>query len=108
MAALADRLLVVGGNDGTSFLAVAECYEPHLNRWINIASLNKLRAGVGVASLHGLLYVVGGNDGTSRLDSVERYDPEDGQWEVSARVGLEYSKVAFRRTQNFGARLGCS
>ena len=73
---------MVGGNDGSTFLSVAESYEPHLNRWLNISTLQKPRAGIGAASLNGYLYVCGGNDGTSRLDSVERYDPKNDSWQV--------------------------
>jgi hypothetical protein len=48
---LNEKLFVVGGNDGSAFLCVAEYYDPHLNRWTLLPSLNEPRAGIGTAVL---------------------------------------------------------
>ena len=52
-------LYAVGGNDGAASLDSCERYDPHLNKWTVMASMNKRRAGAGCAELEGVLYVVG-------------------------------------------------
>ena len=47
-------------------------YDPHTNKWTEVAPMAKRRAGVGLASLNGYLYAVGGFDDASPLDTVER------------------------------------
>ena len=49
----------MGGNDGAASLDSCERYDPHLNKWTVMASMNKRRAGAGCAELEGVLYVVG-------------------------------------------------
>lgn len=48
-------------------------YDPHINKWTEVAPMAKRRAGVGVVALNGYLYAVGGFDDASPLDTVERY-----------------------------------
>ena len=48
-------------------------YDPHVNKWTEVAPMSKRRAGVGVVALNGYLYAVGGFDDASPLDTVERY-----------------------------------
>ena len=52
-------LYAIGGNDGAASLDTCERYDPHLNKWVMMAPMNKRRAGAGVAELNGQLYVVG-------------------------------------------------
>ena len=47
-------------------------YDPHTNKWTEVAPMAKRRAGVGLAALNGFLYAVGGFDDASPLDTVER------------------------------------
>ena len=47
-------------------------YDPKMNRWTNVSSMNTRRLGVAVSVLNNHLYVVGGSDGTTPLNSVER------------------------------------
>lgn len=49
-------------------------YDPHVNKWTEVAPMAKRRAGVGVVALNGYLYAVGGFDDASPLDTVERYN----------------------------------
>lgn len=54
---------------------VAQCphrYDPHINKWMEVAPMAKRRAGVGLAALNGYLYAVGGFDDASPLETVER------------------------------------
>ena len=53
------HMYAMGGNDGATSLESCERYDPHLNKWILIAPMNKRRAGAGVAELNGKLYMIG-------------------------------------------------
>lgn len=53
------HLYAIGGNDGVSSLNKCERYDPFVNKWTNIACMNRHRAGAGVAVLDGFIYVVG-------------------------------------------------
>ncbi len=73
MASLGRYLYAAGGNDGNSSLKTVERYDPHVNKWTEVSSMDKRRAGVGLAALNGYLYAAGGFDDASPLDTVERY-----------------------------------
>lgn len=49
----------MGGNDGTSSLDRCEKYDPIMNKWTSIASMERPRAGAGLTVLEGFVYVVG-------------------------------------------------
>ena len=72
MAPLGKYLYAAGGNDGSASLQSVERYDPHINKWSEVAPMAKRRAGVGLAALNGHLYAVGGFDDASPLDTVER------------------------------------
>ena len=56
-----------------TFCHIRHCrYDPHVNKWTEVAPMSKRRAGVGVVALNGYLYAVGGFDDASPLDTVER------------------------------------
>ena len=44
-------------------------YDPQINRWTKVPSMNTRRLGVGVAVVNGFLYAVGGSDGTTPLNT---------------------------------------
>lgn len=80
VAVLNDRLYVLGGSDSAVSLALAEVYNPALDRWKGIAAMNSPRSGLGVVVLDGLIYAVGGYDGTSNLNTMESYSATDDEW----------------------------
>ena len=57
---LPGKLYAVGGRDGTSCLATAECYDPETGVWTAINPMTMKRGGVAVAVIGDLLYAVGG------------------------------------------------
>ena len=73
---------------GSSF---AYRYDPDLDRWQKIASMNSRRIGVGAAVVNRLLYAVGGFDGQNRLCSVELYNPEKDEWNYVAPMNTTRS-----------------
>lgn len=80
VTSLRKLLYVVGGYDGVTDLASAECYNPLTNKWSNITPMGTKRSCLGICAFDGLLYVCGGYDGASCLSSMERYDPLTGVW----------------------------
>ena len=72
MSSLSKLLYAAGGNDGSASLQTVERYDPHVNKWTEVAPMAKRRAGVGLVALNGYLYAVGGFDDASPLDTVER------------------------------------
>ena len=86
VATLGDRIFVIGGNDGVSFLNSIECYDPHTNRWTQLAPMSRPRAGIGATALDGRIYAIGGFDGAQRLDIVEMYDPRMNVWSEVASL----------------------
>lgn len=67
-------------------LNTAECFDPRVAEWRDIAPMSIRRSSVGVGVLGGLLFAVGGYDGASRqcLSSVEVYDPKTDEWRPCA------------------------
>lgn len=80
------RIYVVGGRDGNIGLREVESFDPHTNRWIQCASMQKRRDNVAVAACNGFLYAIGGHDllrankAGVRHEDGERYDPRSNQW----------------------------
>ena len=74
------RVLVAGGNNGSSVVASVEIYG--VNGAFSVAaSMHAARAGAACATLQdGRVFVAGGNDGTSALRSAEIYDPAMDAW----------------------------
>ena len=66
---LSGYLYAVGGHDGIIYLKTVERYNPVINEWTYVASMEARRGGVGVATLGGCLYATGGYDGTSNLST---------------------------------------
>lgn len=56
-------------------MASGERYDPALNQWEMISSMNRQRSDASAASLRGKVYIAGGFTGTEVLISVETYDP---------------------------------
>ncbi|XP_063165444.1 kelch-like protein 42 [Candoia aspera] len=76
-AALDNYLFVAGGHrPGSQEIAAAHRYNPWLNEWRPLASLNQPRANFKLLAVSGKLYAVGGQS----LSSVECYDPEQDWW----------------------------
>ena len=86
VAELGDRIFVIGGNDGNTFLDSTECYDPRTDRWTMLAPMSLARAGIGAAALDGRIYAIGGFDGTQRLDVVEMFEPRMNSWLEAASL----------------------
>jgi hypothetical protein len=78
---VADRLYVIGGQDGEQELSLCEYYEPGENAWFDCPAMETPRAFAGAAPLaNRFLYLFGGvSDGQFSLAEV--LDVKTNQWE---------------------------
>ncbi|KAF7248296.1 Kelch-like protein 42 [Varanus komodoensis] len=76
-AVLDNYLFLVGGYRITSQeIAAAHCYNPCLNEWSQMASMNQKRSNFKLLAVSGKLYAIGGQS----LSNVECYNPEHDWW----------------------------
>ena len=76
-------MLVAGGSGGSGYLNSAELYDPSLNTWTPISSMNTARLGHTATILtNGKVLVAGGLDASDavHLNSSELYDPSLNTW----------------------------
>lgn len=55
----------VGGFNGSLRVRTVDCYDPMMDRWTSVSSMQDRRSTLGAAVLNGLLYAVGGFDGST-------------------------------------------
>lgn len=73
------RVLVVGGDNGTAYLASAEIYDPADQRWTPAGTMSRRRSGPTVTLLgDGRVLVAGGNG--PETGTAELFDPDTGAW----------------------------
>lgn len=58
------KLYAVGGNEGSSYFANNEEYDPVTNTWLSRASMPTARSQLAVGVINGKLYAVGGYNGS--------------------------------------------
>jgi hypothetical protein len=80
VAAPNGKLYAIGGQNGATFPAAVEEYDPATNAWATRAALPTPRYGLAaVAVASGKLYAIGGFNG-GPLATVEAYDPATNTW----------------------------
>lgn len=55
----------VGGFNGSLRVRTVDCYDPMMDHWTSVSSMQDRRSTLGAAVLNGLLYAVGGFDGST-------------------------------------------
>jgi len=68
--ALGGKVYICGGFDGASSLNSVEMYDPEMDEWTMVSSMEKHRSASGVVVLDSQIYAIGGHDGLSIFDSV--------------------------------------
>ncbi|NXO03704.1 KLH42 protein, partial [Rhinopomastus cyanomelas] len=82
-AMLDNYLFIVGGYRITSQeISAAHCYNPCLNEWSQLASMNQKRSNFKLLAANGKLYAIGGQS----LSNVECYNPENDWWSFVASM----------------------
>jgi hypothetical protein len=69
-----------------NFLNTVERYDPELNQWEYVSSMNVKRSRMALVTCNSKLYAIGGYDGSSHLNSAEVYDPEKDKWTLIASM----------------------
>ncbi|XP_066903473.1 kelch-like protein 5 isoform X2 [Halyomorpha halys] len=95
VAALGQKLFVVGGRDGLKTLNSIDFLDLDAKLWLSITPMSTCRHGLGVTTMepNGPLYAVGGHDGWSYLNTVERWDPDTGEWSYIKSMNSPRSTV---------------
>ncbi len=70
--ALNGELYVIGGNNGTNYVANVQVYDPHKNKWKTLASLPSAIGFSGGAVAYGLVFMEGGYSGAGS-DATNQY-----------------------------------
>ncbi|XP_017586018.1 PREDICTED: kelch-like protein 42 [Corvus brachyrhynchos] len=63
-------------------ISAAHCYNPCLNEWSQLASMNQKRSNFKLLAVSGKLYAIGGQS----LSNVECYNPENDWWNFVASM----------------------
>uniref|UniRef100_A0A8C5ETV8 BACK domain-containing protein n=1 Tax=Gouania willdenowi TaxID=441366 RepID=A0A8C5ETV8_GOUWI len=80
-------IYAMGGyrDDGTS-LRTAERYQPNINQWTFIASMNEERIRASCTTLNNKIYICGGRSNRV-LNTAEYYNPDTNQWTLITPMG---------------------
>lgn len=83
-AMLDNYLFIIGGYRITTSqeISAAHCYNPCLNEWSQLASMNQKRSNFKLLAVSGKLYAIGGQS----LSNVECYNPENDWWNFVASM----------------------
>uniref|UniRef100_A0A8C5GWD2 Kelch like family member 10 n=1 Tax=Gouania willdenowi TaxID=441366 RepID=A0A8C5GWD2_GOUWI len=73
-------------DDGTS-LRTAERYQPDINQWTFIASMNEGRSYASCTTLNNKIYICGGWNNYRALNTAEYYNPDTNQWTLITPMG---------------------
>lgn len=80
VAALNQKIFVIGGERGSQILANGEVYDPQNDSWLQISPMITPRCEFGLCTLGGTLMAVGGWVGIDIGGSMESYDPVKDVW----------------------------
>uniref|UniRef100_A0A8C5DSI7 Kelch like family member 10 n=1 Tax=Gouania willdenowi TaxID=441366 RepID=A0A8C5DSI7_GOUWI len=73
-------------DDGT-LLRTAERYQPNINQWTFIASMNEERISASCSTLNNKIYICGGWNNIRSLNTAEYYNPDTNQWTLITPMG---------------------
>jgi hypothetical protein len=62
-----DKILALGGHDGTTRHSSVEVFDPESNQWSGFPSMNSRRSDLAVVTYKGKVYAIGGFTGEVRL-----------------------------------------
>lgn len=80
VAVINDKIYVAGGNGPNLNQTELEVYDPTLNMWTQLASMNVPRNHTAGGVINGKFYVVGGRPGDTAARALEVYDPQANRW----------------------------
>ncbi|GMY08322.1 kelch-like protein 28 [Fagus crenata] len=77
---LDEKVLIVGGYDGSFWLSTLDCYSPSCDLKESLSPMNFVRSHASAAKLKGEVYLFGGVNDKIWYDTVESYNPISNQW----------------------------
>src|SRR4030095_10263742 len=89
-----DKIYVAGGTGGAMIGNELEVYDPAMNSWTILPSMNFPRNHTAGAVINGKLYVVGGRDSPNAATALEVYDPGTNAWAILAPMPTGRSGIA--------------
>lgn len=94
----ADKVLVMGGNNGSNYHASAEVYDPAPKAWSSAAPMASARSSLTATRLlSGKVLVAGGYNGSAAVSSAEVYDPATNTWSSTGPMAsARYAHTATR------------
>src|SRR6266436_355481 len=94
-------LYVIGGGNSGVALSDLQRYDPVLDAWATLTSMNTARAGAAAAVIDDGIFVIGGRQSTSGpcsggpyLTTVEKYDIDTDTWSAVAQLPSARSDLA--------------
>jgi N-acetylneuraminic acid mutarotase len=75
IAVLNNKIYLIGGYNGTSYIATVEMYDPSIDKWSTMPDMPMSRAPAA-AVYNNKIYVIGGGD----IGTVQEYDPGANTW----------------------------
>ena len=95
MAAVKNKVCVIGGHSGYSSLSDMECYSTLTKKWSDMPSMAVERRAHAVATLDEEIYAIAGyTEGIDRLDSCERFSFKTNQWSPIASLYMHRDHAA--------------
>ena len=80
-ATVNNKIYVIGGSNGPSYLSKNEEYDPVTNTWTTKANMPTARYALTSGVVNNKIYVIGGrNSSSSVLSKNEEYDPVTNTW----------------------------
>lgn len=89
MVGIDNKVYVIGGYGGPSnsnCLSSVERYDPHTNKWEEVASMQTGRRSLAAISTDRHIFAIGGYNGKTHISSIERYDYQLNQWETFGQL----------------------
>ena len=98
-----ERILVLGGYDGTERLSSVECFKPGMTRttWYQVPDMLHRRSNFSTCLLEGRLMVAGGYTKDNMLEGTdgevsgegEMYCPDENKWTVGPSLNIKRSAL---------------
>ncbi|KAK1430815.1 hypothetical protein QVD17_13850 [Tagetes erecta] len=89
-----DKILLVGGYDGRSWLSSLDCYSPSQNLTVSLNPMNTGRCYAAISKLDGDLFVFGGGTCGQWFDTAESYDPVVDRWTTCPPLNKKNGSLA--------------
>ena len=81
-----------------AYLNTVEKYDPVLNTWTYVATMQTTRESATAFVIDGKAYVAGGFGDSVTLNTVETYDPVSNSWETTYTIPYTSTKPTIRYT----------